>query len=310
MNDTVKNQKGMRWMAIALLAIAIGGGIMVFKTQTKIIELTSKNSELNDFLHVRDSVVSDLISAFDTIESNLTFINARRSQLVIENSENKKSQKESLINDIKLMNTMLEESSLKIDELEKKLSSSGVQLKSFKNKIAVLNKNIQQQNQQIEAFRTQIENQNEILAMYQSQTEDLQNNVRIVRDSVKQNQEIIAQKEEIIARKVDELNKGYFATGTYRELLKNGLVLKEGGILGIGKNKAIKNNFNEAYFTQINISEEKSIPLNAKKVNLISAHPANSYRLVEENGLITKLEIEAPEEFWKISHYAVIEVKM
>lgn len=310
MNNTVKKQQGIKWIALSFFVIVIGGGIILINKQSKIKELSSKNAELGSVLQVRDSVVSDLISAFDTIENNLTFINQRRSQLVIENMEKGRSQKESLINDIKMMNTMLEESSAKINELEQKLSKSGVELKSFKNKIAALSKKIELQNQQIEDFKFQIEEQNEQLAMFKSRNEDLQNRVITVRDSVKLKQEIVDQKEEIIVQKVNELNKGFFAMGTYKELFANGLVFKEGGLLGIGKSKTLKNNFNDEYFTPINIAEDKVIPLNARKVNLISDHPANSYRLVEENGLITQLEIEVPEDFWKISHYAVIEVKL
>lgn len=310
MNNTVKKQQGIKWIALSFFVIVIGGGIILINKQSKIKELSSKNAELGSVLHVRDSVVSDLISAFDTIENNLTFINQRRSQLVIENMEKGRSQKESLINDIKMMNTMLEESSAKINELEQKLNKSGVELKSFKNKIAALSKKIELQNQQIEDFKFQIEEQNEQLAMFKSRNEDLQNRVITVRDSVKLKQEIVDQKEEIIVQKVNELNKGFFAMGTYKELFANGLVFKEGGLLGIGKSKTLKNNFNDEYFTPINITEDKVIPLNARKVNLISDHPVNSYRLVEENGLITQLEIEVPEDFWKISHYAVIEVKL
>lgn len=310
MNNTVKKQQGIKWIALSFFVIVIGGGIILINKQSKIKELSSKNAELGSVLHIRDSVVSDLISAFDTIENNLTFINQRRSQLVIENMEKGRSQKESLINDIKMMNTMLEESSAKINELEQKLNKSGVELKSFKNKIAALSKKIELQNQQIKDFKYQIEEQNEQLAMFKSRNEDLQNRVITVRDSVKLKQEIVDQKEEIIVQKVNELNKGFFAMGTYKELFANGLVFKEGGLLGIGKSKTLKNNFNDEYFTPINITEDKVIPLNARKVNLISDHPVNSYRLVEENGLITQLEIEVPEDFWKISHYAVIEVKL
>jgi hypothetical protein len=42
---------------------------------------------------------------------------------------------------------------------------------------------------------------------------------------------------------------------------------------------------------------------------VISEHPVSSYSLVEENGQIAYLQIDNPEEFWKISKYAVIEVK-
>jgi len=86
--------------------------------------------------------------------------------------------------------------------------------------------------------------------------------------------------------------------------------MKEGGFLGIGRNRSMLNNFNEDYFTKIDITEQLFIELNAKKVSLISDHPVDSYKLIEEDGLITRLEIETPTDFWKISQYAVIEVKL
>jgi hypothetical protein len=49
--------------------------------------------------------------------------------------------------------------------------------------------------------------------------------------------------------------------------------------------------------------------LNTKKAVVISEHPNNSYTLVEENGLVAYLEIKDPQEFWRISKYAVIQTK-
>lgn len=297
-------------VSFAFLAIIIAGLIIFNNNQSHIQKLNSEKTELGQVLHERDSIVSDLLSAFDTIENNLTFINEKRSKLVVENSENRLSKNESLIADIRLMNTMLEESSIKIEELDKKLNSSGIQLQSFKNKIAELQKNIEQQNTQIAEFKNHFEEQNTKLAYFKNQNENLQSEVVSMRDSVNKKQQIIVEKEEIIVQKINELNKGFFASGTYKELQNNGILLKKGGFLGIGKNKILQNNFNQDSFTQIDISENKVIPLHARKVNLISDHPLNSYRFIEEDGLITKLEIEAPEDFWKISNYAVIEVKL
>ena len=80
----------------------------------------------------------------------------------------------------------------------------------------------------------------------------------------------------------------FFAFGTFKELAENGVVAKEGGFLGIGKNKILQKNFNEDYFTKIDIVENRSIPLNVRKVKLISNHPVDSYKLIEEDGLIIK----------------------
>jgi hypothetical protein len=87
-------------------------------------------------------------------------------------------------------------------------------------------------------------------------------------------------------------------------------LVREGGFLGLlGQNKTIQENFDDEYFTELNIQETKTIPLNSKKAVVVSEHPNNSYTLVEEDGLVSYLQIDNPEEFWKISKYAVIEVK-
>jgi len=116
-------------------------------------------------------------------------------------------------------------------------------------------------------------------------------------------------KEQLIEEKTNELNKGYVAFGTFKELAANGVVTKDGGFLGIGKHVSLQNNLDEAYFTQLDIRDTKTIPLFTNKATIISEHPDSSYTFIEEDGVIAYLEIENPDEFWKISKYAVIELK-
>lgn len=298
-------------VVLGFLVIIIGGVVIFNKSQKQMTQLSSENTALGGALAERDSMVNELINAFDSIEQNLSFINKRRSQLVIENRETTNpSKKESIIKDIKLMNTMLEESSAEIEELEKKLKKSGIQLRSFKNKIASLNKSIKKQNNQIVDLKLQFEEQNLRLDIANYQMDSLQNELFSFRDSLVKKEDVLVHKEEVILQQETEINKGFFVYGTFKELVDNGVVAKEGGFLGIGKNKILKQDFNKNYFTKIDIIEDRSFPLNVKKVKLISKHPVDSYKLIEEDGLITKLEIEIPEDFWKLSTYAVIEVKL
>lgn len=296
-------------VVVPLLLILVIGGVLLHENKKEVKLLNSENLKLELVVHERDSLVNEFISAFDTIESSLTFINEKRGRLVLKDSEVTISQKDAIIGDIYLMNTMLEESSAKIEELEKKLKSSGLQLKSFKTKLAGLSKKIDQQNKQIAAFKMKFDEQNRLLAIANFKKDSLQNEVASFLDSIHLKETIITQREEIIGKQIGELNKGFFAYGTSKELVDNGVITRQGGFLGFGRNKSLLTNFNEDYFTKIDISEQRFIELNVKKVSLISEHPHSSYRLVEEDGLITKLEIETPEDFWKISQYAVIEVK-
>ncbi|WP_346858076.1 hypothetical protein [uncultured Draconibacterium sp.] len=294
----------------ALFLTVVIGGFIINKSKKQVNQLSSENTKLEVAVQERDSMVNEFISAFDTIESSLTFINEKRGQLKLQDSEITVSQKDAIISDIQMMNTMLEESSQKIEDLEQKLKNSGIQLKSFKNKIASLNKSIELQNTQIAELQTQYEIQNKQLAKVSYEKDSLHIQVLAILDTVQLKDEMLVQKEELINQQINELHKGFFAYGTSKELSDNGVIAKEGGFLGIGASKSLLDNFNEDYFTKIDISEQHSIELNAKKVNLISEHPAESYRLIEEDGLITRLEIDTPAEFWKISHYAVIEVKL
>jgi len=297
-------------IAGAFLAIVIGGIVLLNQSDKQIKNLNLLNTELENTLTDRDSVVNEIISVLDTIENSLNSVNSKRGHLLLDNSETQPSQKEKVLSDIRIIDQILEENVRKIEELEKKLKSSGIQLSSFKNKIAGLNRTIKQHNKKISEFKLLINSQTEQLAVASQENNYLQSQVVAYQDSLSSQVEIIQQKEEMIIRQTSKINRGFYASGTFKELFENGVIEKEGGFLGIGKNKILRDNLNEDYFTSVDITENRTILLNAKKINFISEHPIDSYKLVEENGFITKLEIEVPEDFWKISHYAVIEVKL
>ena len=66
--------------------------------------------------------------------------------------------------------------------------------------------------------------------------------------------------------------------------------------------------FQKEYFTKVDITEMKELPLSAKKAKIITTHPAGSYKLEGENK-VDKLVILNPDEFWSVSKYLVIVVE-
>ena len=105
-----------------------------------------------------------------------------------------------------------------------------------------------------------------------------------------------------------KLNTAFYTVGTKSELLDNKVIAKEGGVLGVGATKELKDDFNKSYFTEVAIDAIAEIPLGSKKVELVTTHPSSSYKLVGENP-IEKLVITNSEEFWSVSKYLVILVK-
>ena len=107
------------------------------------------------------------------------------------------------------------------------------------------------------------------------------------------------------------MNEAFFAMGSYKELKNKGILEKEGGFIGIGRNKVLTDTFDNNYFSKVDIREVKRIPVFSKKAEIITDHPTDSYELTEteDEKMIAYLEIKKPDDFWKASRYMVIEVK-
>ncbi len=303
--------KKNKYLGIAVVVLLLGiiaavsyKGISAYQQQAG--EITSLNSEKADIqkeLVQRDSMVNELLGAFNEIEENLRFIKEKRKVLSVESrKEGSVNKRQAIIEDIALMNEMLEKSSAHIAELEKKLKRSGIELSSFKKKIETLHQNISEQNNEIVALQNIIDEKDVQLA-------ELSSTVDTLSQIMAQQNDTLHLKEHVIEEKIKALNKGFLALGTYKDLEAKGVVSKNGGFLGLGKQVSLQNNLEDAFFTELDIRNTTTIPLFTGKVKVISEHPDSSYRFVEEDGKIAYLEIEKPEEFWRISKYAVIELK-
>ena len=301
--EAQKSQLTTIIIAAVILVVGVIGGVYVYnQKQDEIKTLTMEKSELNQTIQKRDSIVNDMEGTFAEIESNMSFIREKRSQIATMQTEGGKNKKQLIAEDVKLMNTMLEESSKKIADLEAKLRKSGMNIKSYEKRLQALNETIEAQNTEIAELKKTIESKDASLAEYSTKVNTLNSNIQ-------QQADTINYKQKVIIDKTDKLNTAHFALGTFKKLKEEGIVSREGAVLGIGGGKAIQGNFDSKYFTDVDIRQTKTIPLNVKKAVVISEHPSSSYKLVEENGQIAYLQIEDPAEFWRISKYAVIQVK-
>lgn len=293
---------------IALLFVS--GVLILLNRNSRINELTTEWESLHSKIETRDSVINDLDGTISEIEQNLTFIKNKRGQLELEQMEGSPAKKERIIEDIALMNTMLEESEKEIEALNNKLASSNVEVKSFRDRIARLTSELKEQNSVIAGLKKEIEDRDVRLAVMDEKVNTLETEMVEINDSLNVMNDMIVQSTEKILEMDQELHKAYWTYGTFRELRDHGVVSRDGGILGIlGTTKSIRDDLNDDYFTELDIRNTTTIPLHTKRVDVISEHSDSSYQFVYEDDLIAFLEIRDPEEFWKLTKYAVIEVK-
>lgn len=288
--------------SIVLIAVIAGGAYMLSQKNNQIQALETEKTNLNGVIQMKDSLVNDMENTFGEIERNMTFIREKRTQIATLQTEGGKNKKQLIAEDVKLMNTMLEESSKKIAELEEKLRKSGMNLKSYEKRLQALTETVEKQNAEIAELRKTIDDKNASLAEFDTKVKKLNSDIQIQSDTINY-------KQKVIVDKTNKLNTAYYTIGNFKKLKEEGIVSREGALLGVGGSKAIQENFDAKYFTEVDIRQLKTIPLNVKKAVVISEHPTSSYKLVEENGQIAYLQIENPAEFWRISKYAVIQTK-
>jgi hypothetical protein len=295
-------KKGVITTSIIGFLLLLVAAIVVYslykRDHNKLLSLmeTQKNT-LTEKITARDSVISEWITTFDEIEKNIAMIKEKEKIISINSSdaELSRNKKQQVIEDIKYINSLLEENKKKIASLNAQLKKSGGTIKALQNKIAELEFSMQKSENEISELKSTLVSKNFEIEQLNTEKTGLQNT--------------IVQKDEKITSQTNEMNKAFYACGTYKELKAKGLLTKEGGFIGLGKTKSLTGTFSDSSFVQIDLSVLKSIPLNSKTAKLITEHPASSYDFLrDKDKKVISLEIKDPGQFWKISKYAVIEI--
>jgi len=86
------------------------------------------------------------------------------------------------------------------------------------------------------------------------------------------------------------------------------VLTKEGGVLGLGREKVLKPDFNSKAFTSIDITKVQTIPLSSTGAQVITNHPSDSYTIDIKGDQVSDIRILDPEKFWASSKYLVVVV--
>jgi uncharacterized protein HemX len=295
--------KGVLITAIAGVILLAAAGIFGYsyfnreqQKQANILE--AQKYSFTEQLTERDSMINEWMMTFDQIEKDLRTIKEKEKLISLKSSDMEIStdRKKQILQDIAFINTLLEQNKAKIASLNSQLKKSGGVITSLQNKIAELETSMKQSENEIAELKVVLSNKDFEITQLNTKVTDMEVN--------------IAQKEEYIINQTNEMNKAFIASGSFKDLKEKGIVSKEGGFLGLGKKESLVENFSDTLFTAINVTETKTIPVNSKNAKLITEHPTTSYELIHDDAdNIAYIEIKDPTEFWKITRYAVVEIK-
>jgi len=297
-------RKGVITSVIISLLFLIAAGAIAFtlykQEQNKQLALfNDQQSSYEELITTRDSVINDWLLTFDQIEKDMNLIKQKENIITVtsKDSEFSKSRKEQVLEDISYINTLLENNKQKIASLSAQLKNSGGKIEGFQARIAALETTVKEYETNIAELKETLVHKDFEIGQLNTKMADLE--------------VTITQKDDELLDKTNIMNQAFLTSGTFKELKEKGIVSKEGGFLGLGRKETLARDIDDNLFAKVDVRETMTIPVSSREAKLITSHPSGSYAMVYEGegeNKISHIEIKDPDNFWKISRYAVVEI--
>ena len=245
-------------------------------------------------INQKDAELNDIMSTFNDIQEGFREINEAEGRVNLEKNNTEKSAKDDIMESISFIRRTMQLNKERLLRLQEQLKASSFNAAKLKDAIAELNRQMEEKSNQIVLLEEELKARDIKIAEQETRINSLDKEVNELTTS---NEE----KAETVAKQEKELNTAWYVFGTKKEL-KEQRIIESGDVL---KNK----DFNQDYFTKIDIRVVKSIKLYSKSAKLLTSHPADSYKLEIDGQKQYTLYITNPQQFWSVSRYLVILVK-
>lgn len=261
--------------------------------QTADLQVQQERDSLNRIIAQKDNEINDMMGTLNDIEEGFRAINAAEDRVSVARAGEGSSVKERIAENMQFIQQTMQQNRELINKLRNQLRQSSVKSDQLRRTLDNLTRQMEEKDTQIRELTAELQAKN-------IQIEELSEQVTDLKEDVGNLVEETTQKSQTISAQDKQLNTAWFVFGTKKEL-------KEQRIIADGE--VLRSNFNQDYFTKIDIRVDKEIKLYSRYAKILTDHPASSYRLEQDANKQYVLRIENPSQFWSTSKYLVVLVK-
>ena len=239
--------------------------------------------------------LDDILTTFNEVQEGIRRINEAEGRVTIaEGNPESASTKEVIRDNMDFIKEAMQQNRDMIAQLQEKLKNSSIKNTKMQETIKNLQAQIDAQAARIQELEAALAEKEALIESQGEAIAGLSNNVASLTEDNKMKAEKMQQQDK-------DLNTAWFVFGTKSEL-KEQKILDKGDVLKSG-------DFNKDYFTKVDIRYDKDIKFYSKSAQLLSTHPAGSYKLTKDKQGQYELHITDPQKFWSVSKYLVVQVK-
>ncbi len=279
-----------------LFPLLLGLIVLVGCKEEKTVPLSLnqfQNDSLNKIIEQRDNEINDMVATLNEIQEGFRLISEAENKVTLVKDGEGSNKKLQIKENIRFIQTRMQENRDLIEKLRKQLRESSFKSEELKRTLDNLVKQLDEKDQQLKQLRDELNAKDIHISELDETISTLNTNVANLKDES-------SQKSQTITNQDQQLHTAWYAFGTKSELKAQNILVK-GDVL--------KGNFNNNYFTKIDIRVDKEIKLYSKSAKLLTSHPANSYTLTTDANKQYILRITNPQKFWSTSKYLVVLVK-
>ena len=262
-------------------------------------------AERDSLAVVAANATTDFESSLQTIneiESALQTIREAENIIMLENQEGNTNYAKA---QIEAIDRTIQQNKAKIAELEQQLADAGSKSKQLNATINRLKDELNQKDAYINNLRAELDASKTQVAHLSKQVNDLNQNVKDLNSDIENLNASNAEQQATILKQEAELHTVYYIVAPMETLKDYGLVTK-GGLFS--KSNA-STEINKQLLTATDKRDLRHLPLNSRKVEILTNHPESSYTLTKGDDKMYSLDIVDPDAFWNISNYLIISIK-
>lgn len=254
-----------------------------------------ERDSLMQVINEKDTELDEIMGTVNEIQEGFRRINEAEGRITV-NDGNMESEtsKQAIRENMQYIQDAMAQNRDKISQLKEKLRTSTIGGDKLKKMVDDLSAQLEAQMQRVQELEAQLAEKDIVIAQQGETITSLNENVNALAEENKAKTQTVNEQDK-------QLHTAWYVFGTKSEL-KEQKILKEGDVLK-------SNDFNKDYFTKVDIRYDKEIKLYSKSAKLLTNHPAGSYKLEKDNKGQYVLRITAPETFWSVSKYLVIQVR-
>lgn len=220
------------------------------------------------------------------VENNLSAIRDAEGMMLIKNENN--TQRDQLNSELIQIKEQMAVNRAKLDSLSNVLDKSNKDRSYLRNTIKKLQAELEEKEATIAQMQEQLAQKDQEIAGLNTKVNNLNEDLNKV--NAKNDEQ-----SRLIAEQILEMNKVYYIGASKKELKANGILTSK---------YILRSEVPAESFTQADKRELNEIVFEGKKVKVLSAHPVESYTIVN-NGTQVVLQITNPELFWSVTKYLV-----